>query len=32
MSDTSGDYLNALTTERARYQSEYLSGGYSTSQ
>lgn len=32
MSDTSGDYLNALTTERTRYQSEYLSGGYSTSQ
>lgn len=27
----SGDYLNAITTERAAYQSEYLRGGYSTS-
>ena len=32
MNDTmSGDYLNAITTERAAYQSEYLRGGYSTS-
>lgn len=27
----SGDYLNAITTERAAYQREYLRGGYSTS-
>lgn len=28
----SGDYVNAITAERARYQSEYLRGGYSTHQ
>lgn len=27
----SGDYLNAITAERAKYQSEYLRGGYSSS-
>lgn len=27
-----GDYLNAITTERAAYQSEYLRGGHSTHQ
>lgn len=32
MSDTmSGDYVNAITAERAAYQREYLRGGYSTS-
>lgn len=30
-SDTTGDWVNAITAERARYQSEYLRGGYSTS-
>lgn len=29
--DTTGDWVNAITAERARYQSEYLRGGYSTS-
>ena len=28
----SGDYVNAITAERARYQSEYLRGGHSTHQ
>ena len=32
MSNTSSDYLNALTSERTRYQSEYLRGGHSTHQ
>lgn len=32
MSATSGDWVNAITAERARYQSEYLRGGYSTHQ
>lgn len=27
---TTGDCVNAITVERARYQSEYLRGGYST--
>lgn len=27
----SGDYVNAITAERAAYQREYLRGGYSTS-
>lgn len=30
--DTTGDWVNAITAERARYQSEYLRGGHSTSQ
>lgn len=31
MNDTmSGDYVNAITAERARYQSEYLRGGHGT--
>ena len=28
----SGDYVNAITAERARYRSEYLRGGHSTHQ
>lgn len=33
MSDTmSGDYVNAITAERAEYQREYLRGGHSTHQ
>ena len=32
MSDTSGDYVNAITAERAAYQREYLRGGHSTHQ
>lgn len=28
----SGDWVNAITAERARYQSEYLRGGHSTHQ
>ena len=28
---TTGGWVNAITAERARYQSEYLRGGYSTS-
>ena len=31
-SDTTGDWVNAITAERARYQSEYLRGGHSTHQ
>lgn len=30
--DTTGDWVNAITAERARYQSEYLRGGHSTHQ
>jgi hypothetical protein len=30
--DTTGDWVNAITAERARYQSEYLRGGHSASQ
>lgn len=30
--DTTGDWVNAITAERAAYQSEYLLGGHSTSQ
>lgn len=29
--DTTGDWVNAITAERARYRSEWLRGGYSTS-
>lgn len=29
--DTTGDWVNAITAERAAYQREYLRGGYSTS-
>lgn len=33
MSDTmSGDYVNAITAERAAHQREYLRGGHSTHQ
>ena len=32
MSDTSGDWVNAITAERNRHRSEYLRGGYSTHQ
>ena len=28
--DTTGDWVNAITAERARYRSEYLRGGHST--
>lgn len=31
-SDTTGDWVDAITAERARYQSEYLRGGHSTHQ
>lgn len=30
--DTTGDYVNAITAERAAYQREYLRGGHSTHQ
>ena len=30
--DTTGDWVNAITTERAAYQREYLRGGHSTHQ
>ena len=30
MNDTTGDYVNAITAERAAYQREYLRGGHGT--
>lgn len=32
MNDTTGDWVNAITAERAAYQREYLRGGHSTHQ